>query len=106
MSNTLKPVITAEDVLNELREVYDPEIGLDIVNLGLVYEIAVEGDEVRILMTLTTPECPVGPQIVGDVRHAIESLPLVRNIEINMAWDPPWDWSMMSDEAKEALGFT
>lgn len=105
MSNTLKPVVTAEDVLNELKEVYDPEIGLDIVNLGLVYEIAVEGDEVRILMTLTTPECPVGPQIIDDVRQTVERLPLVKNVAINMSWDPPWDLSMMSDEAKEALGF-
>jgi|SRR5579884_2902299 len=102
----MHPVTTAEDVVNELRQVYDPEIGLDIITLGLVYEVAVEGDTIKIWMTLTTPECPVGPYIEADVRRVLESIPLVKDVEIKLVWNPPWDWTMMSAEAKEMLGFT
>lgn len=102
--STLKPVVTAEDVVRELTSVFDPEIGLDIVNLGLVYEVAVEGETARIWMTFTTPQCPVGPYIEADVRQALENLPMIEHVEINLVWDPPWDLTMMSSEAKSALG--
>jgi metal-sulfur cluster biosynthetic enzyme len=102
--NVLQPVVTAEDVVHELTRVYDPEIGIDIVNLGLVYEVAVEGDTAKIWMTFTTPQCPVGPYIEADVHRALENLPLIQHVEINLVWDPPWDLSMMSAEAKAELG--
>lgn len=104
--STLQPIVTAEDVIRELCQVYDPEIGLDIVNLGLVYEVAVENDAVNIRMTFTTPECPVGPYIEADVHRALESLPMIQRVEINLVWDPPWDWHMMSEEAKSELGLS
>jgi len=104
--STLQPVVTAEDVIRELGQVYDPEIGVDIVNLGLVYEVAVEDDTIKVWMTLTTPECPVGPYIEADVHRALENLPMVRDVAINLVWDPPWDWRMMSEEAKTELGLT
>ncbi|MGH2461780.1 MAG: metal-sulfur cluster assembly factor [Chloroflexota bacterium] len=104
--STLQPVVTAEDVVGELTQVYDPEIGLDIVSLGLVYEVAVEGGTVKIRMTFTTPLCPVGPYIEADVHRAIENLPMIQQVAIEVVFDPPWDWHMMSDEAKTELGIT
>ncbi len=102
--STLNTVVTLEDVITELSYVYDPEIGLDIVSLGLVYEVAIEEDTVKVWMTLTTPECPVGPMIEADVRRVLLALPLVKNVEVDFVWDPPWDWTMLSPEAKETLG--
>ncbi len=102
--SSLQPVVTAEDVIRELTQVYDPEIGLDIVNLGLVYEVAVQDDTVKVRMTFTTPLCPVGPYIEADVHRALEGLPMIRHVDVEVVFDPPWDWHMMSDEAKAALG--
>lgn len=102
--SALQPVVTAEDVISELRQVYDPEIGLDIVSLGLVYEVTVTGDTVTVRMTFTTPLCPVGPYIEADVHRALENLPMIRHVHVDVVFDPPWDWHMMSDEAKAALG--
>lgn len=102
--SVLQAVVAAEDVVGELRNVYDPEIGLDIVSLGLVYEVAVVADTVKIRMTFTTPLCPVGPYIEADVHHALENLPMIQQVEIDVVFDPPWDWSMMSDAAKAELG--
>ena len=104
--SALQPVVTAEDVIRELTRVYDPEIGLDIVSLGLVYEVAVEGGTAKVRMTFTTPLCPVGPYIEADVHRALENLPMIQQVEINVVFDPPWDWHMMSDEAKAELGIS
>jgi metal-sulfur cluster biosynthetic enzyme len=104
--SALQPVVSAEDVVRELAQVYDPEIGLDIVSLGLVYEVAVEGDAVKIRMTFTTPFCPVGPYIEADVHRALDNLPMIRHVEIDVVFDPPWDWQMMSAEAKVELGIS
>jgi metal-sulfur cluster biosynthetic enzyme len=93
---TMKAVVTAEDVIEELTRVDDPEIGIDIVNLGLIYEVAVEDETARVWMTFTTPGCPVGPSLLDDVRNALESLPLIKQVEITLVWDPPWDLSRMS----------
>lgn len=101
----IKPVVTAEDVIQELTHVYDPEIGIDIVNLGLVYEVEVEDDTVRVGMTFTTPGCPVGPMILANVRSTLQSLPLIQQVEIDLRWDPPWEPAMMSPEAKAELGW-
>lgn len=100
----LRPIVTAEDVIRELRQVYDPEIGIDIVGLGLVYEVMVEGECVDVRMSLTTPECPVGNYIKARVQQAIENLPLIKSVEVNLVWDPPWTWELMSPEAKHELG--
>ncbi len=100
----LKAVVTPEEVIQELGRVYDPEIGIDIVNLGLVYEVAVEDDTARVWMTFTTPGCPVGPMILEDVRATLRSLPLIKNVEITLVWDPPWELSMLSLQAKAELG--
>lgn len=75
----LHSVVTAEDVIHELSQDYDPEIGIDIVNLGLVYEVLVAGNTVEVRMTLTTPGCPVGPYIQAQVHRALENLPLIQH---------------------------
>jgi metal-sulfur cluster biosynthetic enzyme len=100
---TMKAVVTAEDVIEELTRVHDPEIGIDIVNLGLIYEVAVEDETARVWMTFTTPSCPVGPSILDNVRTTLESLPLIKQVEITLVWNPPWDLSMMSPQAKAEL---
>lgn len=100
----LHSIVTAEDVIRGLTQVKDPEIGIDIVNLGLVYEVMVEGDTVEIRMTLTTPGCPVGPYIQAEVHRALENLPLIQNVQLHLVWDPPWNWNLMSPEAKRDLG--
>jgi metal-sulfur cluster biosynthetic enzyme len=100
------PMVTGDDVHEALREVIDPELGLDIVSLGLVYGVTVdpEGDAV-VSMTLTTPYCPMGPMIESQVHASTQFLPGIRNVKVDLVWDPPWDpHTMASDEAKLELG--
>ena len=99
-------MVTEEQVREVLSEVYDPEIGMDIVNLGLVYNIEIEDEKtVNVDMTLTTPACPAGPMIRTQAYAAVATLPGVENVNINLVWSPPWDpKTMMSEDAKIALG--
>ncbi|HVL91665.1 MAG TPA: metal-sulfur cluster assembly factor [Actinomycetota bacterium] len=97
---------TVEEVREILRAVIDPEIGLPIVDLGLVYEIEVhEGGKVRVVYTLTSLGCPVGPMIESNVRQLLESIPGVDEVELEMTFRPPWTPDMMDEEAKAALGY-
>ncbi len=104
-------MITEDMVRAALKNVVDPEIGLDVVNLGLVYRIDVldDGKTVDIDMTLTTPACPAGPQILEQARREVMALKEVykelENVKINLVWTPFWNPSMMSEEAREELGF-
>jgi metal-sulfur cluster biosynthetic enzyme len=104
-------MITEEMVRSALKNVYDPEIGLDVVNLGLVYNIDIQdqGRRVDVDMTLTTPACPAGPQIIEQARRELGALRDVykdlEEVNINLVWTPFWNPSMMSDEAREELGF-
>lgn len=104
-------MVTEEMVRAALQNVVDPEIGMDIVNLGLVYRVDVleEGKKVDIDMTLTTPACPAGPQILDSARREVLALSDVyKNLEdvsINLVWTPFWNPSMMTEEAREELGF-
>jgi probable FeS assembly SUF system protein SufT len=98
-----------EKVWDALREVYDPEIPASIVELGLVYLVAAEpvegGHLVRIHMTLTAPGCGIGPVLVDDVRRKVLGVPGVKDVEVELVFDPPWDPSRMSEAAKLQLGF-
>lgn len=96
--------VTEEKVLAVLSEVYDPEIPIDIVNLGLIYGIEIDGANVRINMTMTAPGCPASTQIAGESKMLVEELPGVESVEIEIVWDPPWDPSKMSEEAQQSLG--
>jgi metal-sulfur cluster biosynthetic enzyme len=98
-------------VRSALKNVIDPEIGLDIVSLGLVYDVGIEDDGRRISvdMTLTTPACPAGPQILEQARREVLGLatvhPSLEHVQINLVWTPFWNPSMMSEDAREELGF-
>ncbi|OUN00237.1 MAG: aromatic ring hydroxylase [Firmicutes bacterium ZCTH02-B6] len=92
--------VTPEQVLEALKQVKDPEIGFDIVNLGLVYDVQVDGDQVKVDMTLTTPACMAGPIIAEEARLAIERLEGVRSAEVRLVWEPRWTEDRMSEELK------
>ncbi len=100
------PMATGDDVHEALREVIDPELGLDIVSLGLVYRVTVDKDgDAVVSMTLTTPYCPLGPMLESQVHAATQFLPGIRDVKVDLIWDPPWDpHTMASDEAKLELG--
>jgi metal-sulfur cluster biosynthetic enzyme len=97
---------TGADIHEALREVIDPELGLDIVSLGLVYGVTVDPDgDAVVSMTLTTPYCPLGPMLESQVHAATQFLPGIRDVKVDLIWDPPWDpHTMASDEAKLELG--
>lgn len=92
-------------IVETLKSIYDPEIPVDIYELGLIYDVAVseDGDAV-VTMTLTTPHCPVAESMPGEVELRVLSVPGVRDAEVKLVWDPPWDPSKMSDEARLELG--
>jgi FeS assembly SUF system protein len=94
-----------ESVIEALKSIYDPEIPVDIYELGLIYDVAVseDGDAV-VTMTLTTPHCPVAESMPGEVELRVLSVPGIRDAEVKLVWDPPWDPSKMSDEARLELG--
>ncbi len=96
-------MVTKEEVLEALKEVSDPEIGMDIVNLGLVYEVQINGDRVYVKMTMTAPTCPVTPWILSEAQRVVENLSGVEAADVELVWDPPWNPALMTDEAKEAL---
>ncbi len=97
--------ITEDKVMEILSDIYDPEIPVDIVNLGLIYGVNIENGNVNIKMTLTSPACPTAGQMVQEAQMLIEELPGVKEVKIDVVWDPPWDPSKMSEEAKKALGY-
>ncbi len=96
---------TKDDVLEGLKNVYDPEIGINIVDLGLVYDadIAEQGD-VLVTMTLTSMGCPLGPVIVQEVNNALKDLPEIGSTDVKIVWTPPWSPDLMTEEAKDELG--
>jgi FeS assembly SUF system protein len=92
-------------VIDMLKSIYDPEIPVDIYELGLIYDIEVSEDgDATITMTLTTPHCPVAESMPGEVEMRVLSVPGIRDAEVKLVWDPPWDPSKMSDEARLELG--
>jgi metal-sulfur cluster biosynthetic enzyme len=95
--------ITEEKVFEALRSVHDPELPVNIVDLGLVYDVQISGRNVQIKMSLTTPGCGMGAFIANQAEDAIKPLG-AKNVLVQIVWDPPWNPDMMSDEAKERLG--
>lgn len=96
-------MLKKDEIVSALKGVYDPELGLNVVDLGLVYDIAIGADEVKLTMTLTTPYCPVAPQLIAQVEDKIKSLG-VANVKVELVWDPPWSADRMSNEAKMEMG--
>jgi len=92
-------------VVEALKSVYDPEIPVDIYELGLIYDVQIDEDgDAVVLMTLTTPHCPVAESLPNEVELRVLSVPGIRDAEVKLVWDPPWDPSKMSDEARLELG--
>ena len=95
-----------DSIVEACRSVYDPEIPVNIYDLGLIYTIDISNDgAVTVLMSLTAPGCPVAGEMPGWVAEAVEPLPGVRQVDVSLTWDPPWGMEMMSDEARLELGF-
>ncbi len=92
-----------EDIIAALKTVYDPEIPVDIYELGLVYDIAIDEGKVIVTMTLTAPNCPIADDVVGFVRNAVMYVQGVTDVEVKLVFEPEWTPSLMSDEAKLAL---
>lgn len=94
-----------EKIVKVLKTIYDPEIPVDIYELGLIYDVLVnEDNEVRILMTLTSPNCPVAESLPAEVEERVKSLDMVKDAEVEITFDPPWTQDLMSEEAKLELG--
>jgi FeS assembly SUF system protein len=93
-----------DEIVGALKTVYDPEIPADIYELGLIYKVDIDDDRVvKVDMTLTTPNCPSAAELPGQVENAVEGVSGVREAKVNIVWDPPWDPSRMSDEARTVL---
>lgn len=94
-----------ENIVSVLKTIYDPEIPVDIYELGLIYDVFVNEDrEVKILMTLTSPNCPVAETLPMEVKEKVSAIDMVKDVEMELTFDPPWDKDMMSEEAKLELG--
>jgi metal-sulfur cluster biosynthetic enzyme len=101
-----KMMVTVDEVTDALRDVIDPELGLDFVELGLIYEVEIEEDAtVRVTYTLTSPGCPIGPQVSEQIQEFVGELEGVSEVEPTMTFSPPWTPERMSEDAKFALGF-
>ena len=93
-----------EKVVNEIKKIYDPEIPVNIYELGLIYDINVDNkNNVKIKMTLTTPNCPVAESLPNEVKNSVKEIKETNNVDLDLVWDPPWDKSMMSEAAKLEL---
>ena len=99
------PAPTLDQVRLALRRVKDPELNLNIVDLGLVYDMAVDARTVRIDMSLTSPGCPSGPEIMGDAEQQLRSLPGVEDVVVNLVWSPPWSPERIEPRVRAYLGF-
>ncbi len=97
--------VTTDQVKLALRRVKDPELNLNILDLGLVYEMAVEGSDVKIDMSLTSPGCPSGPEIMGDAERQLKSIPGVGAVAVNLVWSPPWTPDRIEPRVRAYLGF-
>ncbi len=102
---TLKPMVTPEDVEDALTNVIDPELGLDFVELGLIYGVDVDAGHVHVTFTLTSPGCPIGPQVSEQIEEFVGELEGVDQVDSSMVFTPPWTPERMSEDAKFALGF-
>ena len=92
-----------EKVISEIKKIYDPEIPVNIYELGLIYDISIENHDVKVKMTLTTPNCPVADSLPKQVKEYIMNVKGVSDVKLNLVWEPPWDKSKMSEAAKLEL---
>lgn len=103
--NSPEPPADEDAIRDALREVLDPEVGLNIVDLGLVYDVAISAERVHVHLTMTSAACPLGEHIAGNAREAIERVvPVGTAVEVELVWDPPWHPDMMTGAARERFG--
>lgn len=101
----MSATITRDTVFDAMKEVYDPEIGVNIVDLGLVFDAAIdETNNVEVTMTLTSMGCPLGPVIIGDIQRAVGAIEGAGDVGVRIVWSPPWSPDMMSEDARDELG--
>jgi metal-sulfur cluster biosynthetic enzyme len=98
-------VVDRTEIVNALHTVEDPELGMDIVELGLFYDVEIDGPKVKVIHTLTSMGCPAGPMIQEDIHNATAAVEGVEEVEVELTFDPPWTPDKMSDDAKFILGF-
>ena len=94
-----------EKIIEEIRKIYDPELPVNIYELGLIYDVQVENNNAKIKMTLTTPNCPVAESLPKEVKDGAMQVEGIENVDLELVWDPPWNKDMMSDDARLALGY-
>ncbi len=97
-------MVKEETVLENLKQIIDPEIGINIVDMGLIYGVDIQAETVDITMTLTSPGCPAGGQLVNGTQHVTQQLDGIDEVNVNVVWTPRWTPEMMSEEAKDELG--
>ncbi len=97
--------VDKEKILAELKQVYDPEIPVDIVTLGLIYDVVIDGENVDVKMTTTTPACPIGTFIAAEVERVVHMMEGVRDPHVDLVYDPPWRHEMISEEGRRMLGW-
>jgi len=97
--------VSQDQIIDKLRQCMDPELGINIIDLGLVYGINVESTRVNILMTLTTPGCPLDSYFVQDITSRLKAIKGISDVSVELTFDPPWSPSKMSEESKDVLGF-
>lgn len=97
-------MVSEEVVMEALKEVYDPELQYNIVDLGLVYDVNVKDGDVHIVMTLTTPACPIGPMIIAQIEEMVRILPGVKDVDVELTFDPMWSPELISEEVRADLG--
>lgn len=95
-----------DEIINVLDNIYDPEIPVSIYELGLIYDVKISEDyDVKVIMTLTSPSCPVAESLPEEIKEAVQKIKTIKSVEVEVTFDPPWEKSMMSEEAKLELGF-
>ena len=97
-------MVTEDVIVEALREIYDPVLHYNIYDLGLVYDVTIDDGKVGVLMTLTTPACPIGPMVTEQLQETLRPIPGVKDVDIQWTFDPAWHPDMMSEEAKADLG--
>lgn len=97
-------MLDQDTIYSALKQVRDPEVGINIVDMGLIYGLEIEDSKIGVYMTLTSPGCLAGPQILGQIDAKVRELDGVEDVDVNVVWSPPWTPEMLSDEAKDELG--
>ena len=98
-------MLTKDDVIEALHQVEDPELGMDIVELGLLYDVEIDGPKVKVIHSLTSMGCPAGPMIEEEISRVVREVPGVEEVQAELTFDPPWTPELMSEDAKFILGF-